>query len=103
MSDPDCCPVCGMFWISHDDPSCIRGVADDNERLREENTRLLNKRDERNKKDPIARIHNLVDSLQRCDRCEAETTDDHSPVVLCGACYDKLTAALAERGEGGQG
>lgn len=36
-------------------------------------------------KDPIKRLHNLVDSLQRCDRCEAEIGDGDT-TVLCEKC-----------------
>jgi hypothetical protein len=44
-------------------------------------------------KDPIKRLHNLVDSLQRCDRCEAEIGDGDT-TVLCDKC------AASERAQG---
>jgi hypothetical protein len=44
---------------------------------------------------PTQRMHNLVDSLGRCDRCEAETHDD--PVVLCQNCAQPTPSADRER------
>jgi hypothetical protein len=44
---------------------------------------------------PTQRMHNLVDSLGRCDRCEAETHDD--PVVLCQNCAQPTHSADRER------
>lgn len=46
--------------------------------------------------DPLKRLHNLVDNLQRCDRCQSEMTRDDEPVVLCAACASPLSDPARE-------
>ncbi len=52
-------------------------------------------------RDPIKRLHNFVDMIQCCDKCEADPNDIDGPVVLCGACHrgliDQIRALEQER------
>jgi hypothetical protein len=41
--------------------------------------------------DPIARLHNFVDGLQACDKCNADPNDETGPNVLCSPCLAALT------------
>ena len=49
----------------------------------------------RRETDPIKRLHNLVDGLQRCDTCEADPNDETGPNVLCSPCLESLRAENA--------
>ena len=52
--------------------------------------------------DPVKRLHNLVDSLQRCDWCEAETVDGDT-VVICPKCAASVSnPARVDRPEEGK-